>query len=254
MNRLATALACAALGLLCGCASVPKDPAARAEFREIDDPWEPMNRPIFAFNDAVDKALIRPLAEGYIKVIPPKGRDAIRNVVQNLGEPLVLANSLLQANFRRAGRATARFLINTTIGIAGIRDVAAKQGMPYEAADFGQTLYVWGAHRSPYLVLPVLGPSSPRDGVGMGVDFFLDPWRYASQSPTWFSVAQGVAGGIDERARSLDALDELRKEAVDYYGSFRSFYRQHRQAELTIGGQATAAPVAPADLYSDPGK
>ncbi len=132
-------------------------------------------------------------------------------------------------------------------------DYAARRGLARQSGDFGQTLYVWGVHDGPYLVLPVVGPSNPRDTVGMTADLFVNPFlwlappfRYKSS----LSVAEAAIGGIDERSRNIDTLDEIQREAVDYYASMRSLFRQNRNAELRHG----VLPPAPRgeDLYSDP--
>jgi phospholipid-binding lipoprotein MlaA len=254
MIRRRTWAAAALLALLAGCASVPTDPAARAAYRATDDPLEPMNRRIFAFNLEVDRRLIRPIAREYVRLLPPAARDALRNFLQNLREPVVLANDLLQGGFRRAGRTADRFLVNSTFGIAGGLDLAARHGVPEQTGDFGQTLHVWGFPAGPYLVIPVAGPSNPRDAVGSGIDLYLDPFRYVAQRnnfPTGLSVAETAARGIDERSRNLGELAELQRDSIDYYAAFRSLYRQHRAAEL---GGPRALPSSPAeDLDPDPG-
>ncbi len=238
---------------LAGCATPPKDPAALAAFRANHDPLEPLNRKVFAFNQVVDRLLIKPIAQTYVRIIPRPGRDGIRNFLKNLNEPLVFANDSLQGEFKRAGTTAGRFAINSTIGIVGIVDVAARRGLTRQTGDFGQTLHVWGCSEGPYLILPVVGPSNPRDVVGAGVDIFANPLRYVARRnnyPTGLSVAQTGAGGIDERSRNLDALDEIQREAIDYYASFRSYYRQNRAAELRHGGP----PPPPSEsMYADPG-
>ncbi|MGH7995385.1 MAG: MlaA family lipoprotein [Opitutaceae bacterium] len=252
-SSLAVLAGAVALGLA-GCATPPKDPSALAAFKALHDPLEPLNRRVFAFNQQVDRFLIKPIAEGYLHVVPPPGRDGIRNFVQNLGEPLVFLNSVLQGDLKRSGNAAARFAINTTAGIAGVFDVAAKNGLRYQIGDFGQTLYVWGFKAGPYLVLPVVGPSDPRDAIGSGIDLYLDPFRYVAERynyPTGISVAKAAIAGIDQRARSIGTLDELKRESVDYYASFRSLYRQHRAAEVR-NGHIAPAPTPPPNLYSDP--
>jgi len=239
---------------VCGCATVPHDPAALATYRANNDPLEPMNRKVFAFNQGVDKVILRPVAKLYVKAIPSGGRDGIRNFIKNLNEPVVLANNLLQGEFKRAGTTACRFVINSTIGIVGVFDLAGRHGMERQIGDFGQTLYVWGVHEGPYLVVPVFGPTNPRDGIGSGVDLFMDPFFYVARHNryrTAVNVTKLLLGGIDERARSLDVLDEVQRESVDFYAAMRSLYRQNRSAELRHGGP----PPVPKedDLYSDPG-
>lgn len=246
-------LSCALLPCFSGCATVPRDPDALAVFKATNDPLEPMNRKTFAFNQGVDRVLLKPIAKVYIALLPARGRDGIRNFVANLHEPVVLVNNLLQGEFRRAATTAGRFVTNSTLGVGGVMDFAGRHGLARQSGDFGQTLFVWGVHEGPYLVLPVLGPSSPRDGFGMGADLFLNPLFYLTPDfryKTGLSFWQAVVGGIDERARNIDTLDEIQREAVDFYASMRSLYRQNRAAELRHG----AAPSTPADqdLYADP--
>lgn len=242
-----------------GCAAVPRDPAARAEFRANHDPFEPMNRHVFAFNQVMDRAVIRPVAEGYVHAVPRDLREVIRNFLDNLDQPLIFANCLLQARWRDAGRTAARFAVNTTVGVAGLGDPATEFKMPKETGDFGQTLARWGVHEGPYLMLPLFGPTTVRDGIGRGVDTYLDPWYYAPahrQTPASANVARVAGAGIDGRAQNLDTLDVLKRESIDFYAALRSLYRQHRAAE--ISGQsaqaATPASLPPANFYDDPAK
>jgi len=254
MRRRPLLPALASLVLLAGCATVPSDPDARAAFRANNDPLEPLNRKVFAMNQAIDRALIKPIAKGYAKAIPQGGRDSIRNFLVNVHDPVVLINNLLQAQFRRAGITLGRFLVNTTAGIAGFVDVAKNHGLPEQTGDLGQTFHAWGAREGPYLVLPVMGPSSPRDAAGLGLQVYLDPFRYVASDedfPSAAVYAPTVVGGIDLRSRNIDSLDAIEKDAIDYYASLRSLYRQNRAAQL----RGDATPQAPQldGLYDDPG-
>jgi phospholipid-binding lipoprotein MlaA len=238
---------------LSACATVPREPAALASYRANNDPFEPLNRKTFALNQAVDRYFIKPIARTYVRVIPQRGRNGISNLIANLHEPVVLANNLLQFKFKRAGTTTGRFVLNSTLGVAGVMDFAGKHGLKRQTGDFGQTLWTWGIHEGPYLVIPIFGPTSPRDGIGSGVDIFMDPFIYLArynQYRSAISFSRLIVGGIDLRARNLDVLDELQRESVDFYAAMRSLYRQNRIAELHNG----AAPPAPKteDLYSDP--
>jgi phospholipid-binding lipoprotein MlaA len=239
--------------LLTGCATVPRDPVARAAFKANDDPVEPLNRKLFAFNLAVDQALIKPLAKGYRKVLPREARDGIRNFLDNLNEPVVLANCVLQGRLRSAATTGGRFVVNSTVGVAGFADVAVRWKLPKQIGDFGQTLWSWGVEAGPYLIIPVFGPVTPRDGIGRGVDVFLDPFLYISRSqnyPSWVTVGRIVISGVDLRSRNIDSLDEIQRESIDYYASFRSLYRQNRAAELRGGKPSTSLP--PPNFYDDP--
>lgn len=260
--KLRPVMLVAALALAAGCAAPPRDPAALAIYRANHDPLEPMNRKIFTFNQKVDQYLIKPAAKAYLK-LPRALRLGVRDVIQNLNEPVVFANNILQGRFHRANITSRRFILNSTFGLAGIMDYASQHGLPVQIGDFGQTLYVWRVPEGPYLVLPLLGPSNPRDGIGTGVDVVLDPLRYLAHTQTSVSIAQAVAQGIDERARNLDALDEIQKESIDFYATLRSLYRQNRAAELNnnqppatpVSGAspapaaAPAGPSSPADAY-----
>jgi phospholipid-binding lipoprotein MlaA len=252
--RRAVFLAFALPMLLAGCATVPQDPAARAAFKANNDPLEPLNRKIFAFNLLVDRVLLKPIAKAYVRIVPESGRDGLRNFIKNLQEPIVFANDILQGGFRRAEKTARRFTIDSTLGLAGFIDVAGRMHLERQTGDFGQTLHVWGFGEGPYLVLPVIGPSNPRDGIGSGVDIYLDPFRYVAKNnnyPTGYSIAELGLEGIDERSRNIDSLDEIQRESVDYYASLRSLFRQNRAGELGQGRPATERP--PEDFYKDPG-
>ena len=252
-QNLTGLFAAAALVLTVGaCATPPTDPAARAEFEKTNDPFEPLNRDIFDFNLFVDRVALKPVAKAYVDVVPEAGRDAIRHFLNNLGEPVIFANNLLQGEFKRAHDTFARFLMNSTFGIGGVFDLATGAGLERQTGDFGQTLYSWGVPDGPFLMLPVLGPSNPRDAIGLGVDGYADPWnRIASNNGYWWvGLIRGAVDGIDLRARNLDTLDELQRSAIDFYAELRSLFRQHRASELRHG---EPAPLPDLDtLYNDP--
>jgi phospholipid-binding lipoprotein MlaA len=240
--------------LVAGCATPPTDPAARAAFDEANDPLEPMNRHVFEFNRVLDGLLFKNVAEFYRIVVPEPVRNSIHNVIVNLNEPVVFANNLLQAKVERGGTTFARFAVNSTIGVAGLFDVATSMGLKEQTGDFGQTLYSWGVEDGgPYLVLPILGPSNPRDGIGMGVDSYIDPWRYISSDVgiSHFMWVRFVVDGIDKRVRAGPELEEIEKNSVDYYAQLRSLVRQHRDNELRRNVVSDTL-IAPAGLYDDP--
>jgi phospholipid-binding lipoprotein MlaA len=224
------------------CATPPSDPEARAQFEATNDPLEPVNRDIFAFNQFFDRVLFKPLAKGYRTVVPEFGRDAIRHFLDNLGEPVVFANNVMQGQFRRADHSAGRFIINSVAGVGGIFDVATRSGLEPESGDFGQTLYSWGVPDGPYLVLPILGPSNPRDAIGMGVGAYMDPFSYlaADYGAEVATYSRWAATGIDERSRHIEDLDELQRNALDFYAELRSLFRQHRSSELRHGEPAPA--------------
>jgi phospholipid-binding lipoprotein MlaA len=227
---------------LSGCATRPheSDIEALAEYKAINDPLEPTNRAIFAFNNFLDRIILEPIAKGYRYITPKPVRTGISNFLKNLSSPIIFANDLLQGEPRRSGTTVARFAVNTTVGILGIFDVASNMGLPYHNEDFGQTLAVWGIGEGPYLMVPLLGPSNPRDLTGKIADIFLDPANYAiaeSDDDTLNYIATGraVMSAITSREQLLDTLTELRKSSVDYYATIRTLYRQTRNNEIDNG-------------------
>jgi phospholipid-binding lipoprotein MlaA len=243
--RLAvTAAALALVGLApSGCATAPTDPTERAAFEATNDPWEPVNREIFAFNQVADKYVIRPVAIGYRDVVPEFARNRIRDFLDNLNEPVIFMNNMLQGEGGRAAKTVSRFVINSTVGVGGFYDVLGANGVPQESGDFGQTLYRWGVPPGPYLVLPILGPSDPRDAIGKyGVDGLADPFNRLVDGtiynePTLVYVREGV-WGIDLRSRNIETLDQLERDSLDFYAKMRSVWRQYRDAELRHGAPA----------------
>jgi phospholipid-binding lipoprotein MlaA len=237
---------------LVGCAAAPRDPVARAAFIQTNDPIEPLNRKTFAFNLFLDRMLLKPVTKLYIAVIPEPGRDALRRALDNMKEPVIAINNVLQGRPAGAGIAVGRLIVNTTVGAAGLIDIAKKWGLAPQTGDFGQTLYAWGVPEGPYLILPILGPSNPRDAVGMAADNYLDPFSYAATAANIdnMDIIRFVLGGIDERARAMDTLDDLEKNSLDYYAQLRSLIEQHRAAELRHG----AAPAPAAGFYDIPNR
>ncbi|MBV8525141.1 MAG: VacJ family lipoprotein [Acetobacteraceae bacterium] len=165
------------LGILASCATPPpaSEPEALAEYRETNDPLEPTNRVFYAINNKLDTLVLRPVASGYQRVVPGPVRNGVHNFLVNLTTPIRLANDMLQGKPRRAGDTTMRFLINTTVGVVGIFDVAKDWGYPAHETDAGITLALWGIPSGPFLLLPLLGPSSPRDAAGYGADLAFGP-------------------------------------------------------------------------------
>ncbi|BCX81670.1 phospholipid-binding lipoprotein MlaA [Methylomarinovum caldicuralii] len=203
------------LGLLGGCAST--DPR---------DPLEPVNRKVQAFNDTLDDYLMKPLARGYQWVTPDFVDQGVTNFFGNVKDIAVTANDLLQFKFKQSGQDAARFLVNTTVGVAGLIDVASEIGLEKHDEDFGQTLGVWGLPPGPYLVLPFLGPTTPRDGVGSVADGFMNPIAY-----TIFPVKVGLFGlrTVDYRADNLSSTEILDQAALDRYAFIRNAYLQRRE-------------------------
>jgi phospholipid-binding lipoprotein MlaA len=231
-ERGATAAAIVILLGCCGCAAGPG--AADAD----NDPAEPVNRAIFKANVAADHAVVRPVAQAYVDHVPAAVRQGVRNVVQNLKEPANVVNDLLQGHLAQAGQSVGRLAVNSTVGAAGVFDIAKKWGLPPHSADFGETLALWGIGAGPFVELPLLGPSNPRDAIGTVVDLALNPLTYVGGAPaTYAGVAAGSADVVDTRARHLKDLDELERNSLDYYAELRSVSRQHRDAEIAAAKQ-----------------
>ncbi len=233
--------------LFAACAEVPKSPEAQAEAAAIDDPLEPLNRRIFNVNDFLDRLLIKPITELYRFVAPEYVRDRVANIVSNMGEPVIFANNLMQGRVTDAGTTGTRFLINTTVGVGGIFEVANDWGYQKQMGDFGQTLYTWGiANGGPYLVLPLFGPSNFRDGIGLGVDTVMSPWGYIAAyggqgDENRVNFSYFGADGITQRDQNMEGYDALRAGSIDFYAEMRSVTRQYRDKQLGI--KPTDQPV-----------
>jgi phospholipid-binding lipoprotein MlaA len=230
--------------LLAACASTVSSTEAGGVF----DPFEKQNRKIHAFNRGLDKALVRPAARGYSALLPDPIEDSIGNFAENLGQPSVIVNSLLQGNFKGAGLSTTRFLTNTVLGFAGFVDAAAEFKVPEHSTDFGETLYTWGAGEGAYVELPALGPSTVRNTTGKVVDLFTNPLSYAVNSPDkYYGTAASVASRLSDRGRYGDTIDSILYESADSYAQARLIYLQNRRFGL---GDETANDST--DPYSDP--
>ncbi|HEV2336072.1 MAG TPA: VacJ family lipoprotein [Stellaceae bacterium] len=247
------AIRCAAAVLLtavAGCATPPSDPTERAAFEQTNDPLEPLNRQTLEVNLFVDRILLKPVAQVYSAIVPEVGREAVHRALDNMKEPVVVINNLLQGELERAEISVGRFGVNTTIGLGGLLDVANKWGLEKQSGDFGQTLFAWGLPQGPYLIAPLLGPSNPRDLIGMGADAYFDPFDYLAtvKDLDEIQIARFILDGVDQRARNLDILDDLQKNSLDFYAELRSLSEQHRAAELRHG----AAPQPAPNFYQDP--
>ena len=231
---------------LAGCATVPGGGT-----KEANDPFEPTNRVVFDANNAIDDAIIKPLAEAYRAVFPQFVRDRVRLFVDNLAEPRVFGNNLLQFRFAAAGITLGRFFVNSTVGLAGMFDIASENGLPRQTGDFGETLYMWGVDSGPYLVLPLFGPSNVRDAFGLAVDLYTTPPAHLFAGATGIYVNVGVytVSGFDLRARNIETLDQIKSGAIDYYAQLRSLAQQHRAAQL----RATRGLAEEPEDLVDPG-
>lgn len=208
------------------------------------DPWEPFNRKIFTFNEKVDQTVIKPVSRGYRRVVPDAVRKGVGNVFRNLTEPTTIVNDVLQGKIGQAGDDFFRFLINSTFGILGWFDVATPLGMERHQEDFGQTFSVWGFARGPYLVLPLLGPSTVTDGIGLiPTTLYTDPRTMDGYTFTTFAILS--VDTIDTRARLLGASKMVDLQ-LDPYVFRRETYLQRRE-QLIHDGEAPAEE----DYFSD---
>jgi phospholipid-binding lipoprotein MlaA len=216
----AFALATLTFLLLAGCATVSGTGNPR-------DPWERYNRTVFNFNDAIDKAVVKPVAQGYVAVVPRAARTGVNNFFSNLGDVVTMANNFFQLKINNAASDGARVLVNSTIGVLGLVDVASKMGLPKHYEDFGQTMGWWGVSTGPYFMLPLLGPSTVRDAFGRIVDRPFTPTNYIDDTATRYGVA--ALGAVDLRANLLDAGSVVEEAAIDRYSFLRDAYLQRRR-------------------------
>ena len=216
--------------------------AAIAQEEELErDPWEGLNRNLYVVHKGLDARFLRPLAVSYNAILPPPARSSVTNFFRNVNEIPNTINSILQAKPKQALIGTSRFLINSTLGIAGLFDVATKFGIERKPADFGQTLSVWGWKKSTFIIVPLLGPTTLRDGLGIGADYYLTPWPYLPDNIDWTAFGIYV---ISARASYLDSEALLNAAALDEYAFIRDAYLQNRAAFISGG-----AP--PAEEYYD---
>ena len=212
----------------------------------VNDPLESMNRAIFEFNEGLQDVLLRPIAKFYNANVNLTVRQGISNFLDNLSSPVIFANDLLQGEFERALTTFGRAFINTTIGIVGFADVALEFGLERHDEDFGQTLAVYGMGEGFYLVLPIFGPSNPRDAIGKFViDPYLDPLGLWLGNTDRQNIEYMLAGakGLDEYAGIVDELNQVKKTSVDYYAAVRSLYRQKRKTEINNGSILELPPI-----------
>ena len=217
MRLLAAGLAL--LGLS-ACASVGGNPDPR-------DPWEAYNRSMFRFNESVDRGVIKPVAKGYRAVTPPAVDRGVTNFFSNLNDLPIAMNNALQGKFTASLQDVSRFVYNTTFGVAGVFDVASHMGLPKHEEDFGQTLGVWGVEPGPYVVLPILGPSTVRDAGGRVVDYFAKPSRYLESEDARWGLY--ILEATDKRAGLLDIEEIVKEVAYDRYVTFRNGYLERRE-------------------------
>ena len=209
-----------------GCASTP--PGSPVEH----DPWESMNRGLYAFNDGVDKISFKPLAKGYVKIFPSPVRRSVTNFSRNLSTPGSVINNFLQGKPGHGFQELGRFIMNSTVGIGGLFDVASRSGLEAQPEDFGQTAAVWGIPSGPFVMLPIFGPRTVRDALTLPLDIAADPLRYVNDDTVRISL--WVLRAIDLRARLLP-LEGLVQDSPDPYVTTRESYLQNREFEIYDG-------------------
>ena len=222
---------------LAACSSVPNqdfaaaDGEAAAPVAKNPDPWEGFNRQMYRFNDVLDRAILKPAAKGYKAVTPDPVEHGVTNVFANLGEVSTILNSVLQWKWKSAAHSTGRFVVNSTIGLVGILDVAQRVGLEKtDGEDFGQTLATWGVGSGPFVVLPFFGPSTIRDGLGSAVDWYVDPVTHVEDTEANYALK--ALRTVDARARLLE-VEEL--ASGDRYSFIRDAYLQRRDYLINDG-------------------
>lgn len=245
LSRAAAAPIAACLGLgACAhdptpLAQVATPPVAATSTR---DPAEKTNRAIFAMNQAIDRGAIAPVARGYSKVAPATARKGLKNFASNLEGPGIFINDVLQANFRRAGTTSARFAVNSTVGVVGLFDVADRLGMPHHDADMGQTFGRWGMPPGPSLQIPLLGPSNLRDFSGGLIGGVLNPTTYLTGGASTAATVVGGVDMVDTRAELLPLTDELQRTSPDYYATLRDKTAERRAAMVAEARSGLSTP------------
>jgi phospholipid-binding lipoprotein MlaA len=225
VKRQLSQIALAASLLLVGCASAPT--------ANPKDPWEPMNRSVASFNDKVDNNVLKPLATGYRNVVPDLIQTGVRNVFNNFADMWSTVNNLLQLKPANTAESLGRVIVNTVFGIYGIFDVATYIKLERHPEDFGQTLGYWGVPNGPYLVLPLFGPSTLRDGASLPVDFAVSPTKLIADIPTRNEVF--ALRLVSKRAELLKTGNMLEEASIDKYSFSRDAYLQYRRSQIYDG-------------------
>lgn len=230
---------------LSGCASLT--PVDRID-DGVNDPFEAQNRKVHAFNKGLDKTVVKPASSAYAAVAPAPVRAVVSNASRNLSLPATTVNSLLQGDLRGAGIASSRFLLNSTLGLAGLFDPASDLGIPPHETDFGQTLAVWGAPQGAYLELPFFGPSSERAAWGRLVDLVTNPLDYEfDASEKAIKSTAGALSALGSRAKFGSSIDSILYDSADSYAQTRLFYLESRKFQL-----GSVEPTNADDPYDDP--
>lgn len=214
---------------LSACATVAPTPEMLAN----NDPFEPTNRQMLQLNGKIDRYFVIPTVAAYFVLVPEPGRRGVHHFLENLSLPTTFVNDLLQGQLTRGSQTAARFVINTTLGLGGVLDPASRMKIPDHGSDFGITLGAWGVDEGPYLVLPFLGPSNPRDASGLAVDVGLDPTNYIHfKQHIWWAAGRYYFTVLDLRGQTFQTVQTIQRSSVDYYSALRSFYRQLRAGQV----------------------
>jgi phospholipid-binding lipoprotein MlaA len=219
--------------------------AAPAFAQDENDPLEPVNRAVFQVNYFLDRLVLKPIALLYRDVTPQFARDGVTNFLANLSTPVVLANSILQGNAKQSELTLGRFMLNTILGAGGLVDVGGLVGMPdRRSEDFGQTLATYGVGAGPFLMLPLLGPSNPRDAAGKVVDLAFDPLFFLAPTPV--TLGRFGVQTVNTREQNIENFEQLERSSLDLYAAVRTLSRQLRENEIRNG-----APAPLEDIYND---
>lgn len=238
-------------GLLGGCATPPGEDPKNVVYNEVQDPLEPLNRYIFDVNQAIDAVALKPVAHIYRDALPEGVKNSVSNFFSNLSQPIYFLNNIAQGDLDGAGDNMGAFFTNTFLGFGGLFDIAQ---LDTDKEDMGQTFAVWGIPEGPYLVLPILGPNSARETVGLVGDHFADPINIVANHNHVDNVPliRALGSGIDARARAIEPLDEIEKNSIDFYAAIRSLYRQNRKSVILDGdAPLTSLPDISFELDDD---
>ena len=229
---------------MAACATLPDDPSEREEVLKLNDPLEPANRAVYRFNSGLSKFVFTPFAELAKSDAVSPVSNAISNVLQNLREPMTFVNDVAQGHECAAGQTLRRFMVNSTIGLGGLFDVAkSRGGLNAHDNDFGTTLGVWGVESGPYLFLPLLGPSDVRQTAGMAVEYFADPVDRAltgsRHAGTWVTVTRTALDLVDQKIKGDAAISVIENTSLDPYAAIRSAYRENIADQMKGPGCVT---------------
>ena len=214
----------------------PSPQSLASQSLAANDPYEQTNRQLLVFNGKIDHYFVIPTVGIYFILVPDGGRRGVHNFLGNISDPTIFINDMLQGELKRGGQTAGRFVINSTLGLGGFFDPASKMGIPGHGEDMGQTFAVWGVPEGPYLMLPFLGPSNPRDALGLAVDAAIDPTNQIHfKQHIWWSGAREYFTLLDLRAQTYQAIQGIQRSSVDYYSSLRSLYRQLRNDQIRNG-------------------